>query len=345
MKRRRRPQFIALALLLSVATAAVVGEVVVRLSGATSSPRRHFRPGIYAADPTLGWALLPSYRGVHVEYAFEAPTSTNALGYRGPAWDEARAGAAMRVLALGDSCTFGRGVADDETYPARLEVALREAGHDAAVFNAGIPGHDTQQELEVLRRVAPLVKPTVVIVGWLPNDVIERSVDAIGALQVIDGQLVDDVERYQEWKAQIEGRGVNGSALYRFLRVRWKLLLAAAGDRRDDPRESRMSDEQLAYSHPALREIVETARGLGATPVVVLFPREEEVRPPLAESSHHDRMEALARGLGAEVVNLARVLRERPTDGFYLPRDAVHFTPAGYEAIAREVAAAAAFRR
>jgi lysophospholipase L1-like esterase len=332
-KRRRAFALVALGLGLVVALAA--GEVAVRVAGVTSSPRRHFRPGIYVADPDLGWALAPRYAGVHVEYAFEAPTTTNARGFRGPGeWETGRA---VRVLALGDSCTFGRGVADAETWPARLEARLRARGVDVAVFNAGVPGYDTVQELALLRRLGPELRPTHVIVGWLPNDVIEKSVDVRKTVQLLDGQLVDDVEQYREWKAQVEGGGLHGSALYRFLRVRTKLLKAALGSRRDGA-GGVITDEQLAYSQAPLRELIAEASALGAKPIVVLFPREEEVVPPLSDATHHDRMEAFARGLGAEVVNLApRWRAQLPAGTLYLPRDPVHLTPGGYDAVAAEV--------
>lgn len=335
MKQRRRA-FALLALGLGLLVALVAGEVAVRVAGVTSSPRRHFRPGIYVADPELGWALAPRYAGVHVEYAFEAPTTTNGRGFRGPGeWETSRA---VRVLALGDSCTFGRGVGDGETWPARLEARLRARGVDAAVWNAGVPGYDTVQELALLRRLGPELRPTHVVVGWLPNDVTERSVDARRSVQLLDGQLVDDVEQYREWKAQVEGGGLHGSALYRFLRVRTKLLKTALGARRGGP-HGVITDEQLRYSQEALRELVAVAGALGARVTVALFPREDEVVPPLSDVTHHERMEAFARALGADVVNLTSRWRAAPPAGaLYLPRDPVHLTPGGYDAVAELVA-------
>lgn len=332
----RRARLRAAAVATGLLAALLAGEVLVRLSGATSATRRHFRPGIYAPDPALGWVLRPSYDGVHVEYDREVPTTTNAHGARGPAWDAARAAARVRVLALGDSCTFGRGVPDGATWPARLEAHLRARGADAAVFNAGVEGYDTAQELEVLRRRAPLVRPTVVVVCWLSNDAHGRP-----PVQVFDGHLARDRAHFEDWLARTERRGVNRSALYRFLRVRWTLLEAGLGLRRDDPPDARISDAQLASSQTPLRAIVDETRALGATPLVVLLPREEELDDPRFDTSHHDRMQAFVEGLGVQVVNLARAWRDDPPHGpRFLPRDAIHLTPAGYDAVAGAVARA-----
>jgi lysophospholipase L1-like esterase len=339
--RRRHFGFALAALTVGVLVSLVVGEVAVRVLGVTGAPRRHFRPGIYAPDPELGWVLQPAYRGVHLEYDFEAPTTTNALGYRGPAWDATRSASTVRVLALGDSCTFGRGVGDADTWPARLEARLRAGGVDAAVYDAGVPGYDTVQEEVVLGRLLPVVRPTHVVVAWLPNDVLERSVDLRSRTQILDGQRVDDVERYQEWKARIEGRSISGSALYRFLRVQRRLLKRALAHRRGDWDRFGIRDEDLAYSQGPLERIAARARAVGARPILLLVPRQEEVEPPLSTSTHHARMAAFANQGDIDVVDLPAAWRAPgglPPGELYLPRDAVHFAPLGYEKIAEAVA-------
>jgi hypothetical protein len=72
---------------------------------------------------------------------------------------------AFRILVLGDSQTFGLGVAQHETFCARLAPRLEQrSGHEIAVFNAGVPSYGTYEELWKLDRVAPLVRPDLVLV-------------------------------------------------------------------------------------------------------------------------------------------------------------------------------------
>ncbi len=52
----------------------------------------------------------------------------------------APAGAATRIVALGDSLTAGYGLAAEEAFPARLQAWLRDHGVDAEVTNAGVSG-------------------------------------------------------------------------------------------------------------------------------------------------------------------------------------------------------------
>lgn len=51
--------------------------------------------------------------------------------------------APFRILALGDSITAGYGLAQPDSLPARLEAALRRAGHAVEVINGGVSGETT----------------------------------------------------------------------------------------------------------------------------------------------------------------------------------------------------------
>ncbi|MCP5367463.1 MAG: arylesterase [Hyphomicrobiales bacterium] len=55
----------------------------------------------------------------------------------------AAAAETRRILALGDSLTAGYGLPRAESFPARLEAALRAQGLDVVVVNAGVSGDTT----------------------------------------------------------------------------------------------------------------------------------------------------------------------------------------------------------
>lgn len=67
----------------------------------------------------------------------------------------------VRIVAVGDSITFGHGVNDDETYPHLLAQHL---GPGYEVINAGVPGEDSDQALmDLTERVLPLSPHLVVL--------------------------------------------------------------------------------------------------------------------------------------------------------------------------------------
>lgn len=74
----------------------------------------------------------------------------------------------IRVVAVGDSITFGHGVNDDETYPRLLGERL---GSNYEVINAGVPGEASDQALlELTERVLPL-QPRLVILCIGVNEI------------------------------------------------------------------------------------------------------------------------------------------------------------------------------
>ena len=91
----------------------------------TSLPLPEETFGIVVPDDDLFWRLKPN---LVLDYAGEAGgCRTNAQGLRsGPLGPKAPG--EFRILALGESTTFGVGVPDRLAYPQRLESLLRESG-------------------------------------------------------------------------------------------------------------------------------------------------------------------------------------------------------------------------
>ena len=78
--------------------------------------------------------------------------------------------AAETVIAvLGDSLAAGFGLATNEAFPARLEAALRNAGEDVRVINAGVSGDTSAGGLARLDWVVG-DQPNIVLVELGSND-------------------------------------------------------------------------------------------------------------------------------------------------------------------------------
>ena len=81
-------------------------------------------------------------------------------------------GAAVRIVALGDSITRGARprVTPQQTFPALTQAALRGAGVRAQVHNVGIGGERTDLALERLERDVISQRPDIVTVMYGTND-------------------------------------------------------------------------------------------------------------------------------------------------------------------------------
>ncbi|HJQ85549.1 MAG TPA: GDSL-type esterase/lipase family protein [Candidatus Binatia bacterium] len=281
--------------LAAVAFVLVTGEIAARIAGLETPA--YFGTGgesCIARSAALGVELRPRCTGSVAGTAFR----TNALGLRGA---DVPDDATLRILALGDSCTWGYRVAEEETYPAVLQRLLdeRAGARRYQVLNAGVPGWTSHQGLLYLEHNVTVLRPALVIAGFAFNDgfrmgdVEEELARARRLLPVL---RVDDVL-------------LDRSLLYRWTRLRLAGPLRATGVRRVAPEKYRANLERL----------VSVARDHGAHAALVDW-----------NLGYLREYRDVARAVGAEravplvVYEGARV-------------DAVHPTAAGYAALARRL--------
>ncbi len=155
--------------LLSIVLALAVCEGLLRVFGARVLPE----PDLYAADPDLGKRMRPGWEGDE----FEAPVKINSKGLRSPETPYEKPAGVYRILALGDSWTFGYRMHEPDAYPRQLERLLNERGAsrgDARRFeliNAGVVGYSTDQEAAYLRIEGWKYQPDLVLLNYYPvND-------------------------------------------------------------------------------------------------------------------------------------------------------------------------------
>lgn len=101
------------------------------------------------------------------EFTFTA--EINRMGFRDREFSPAK-GAGTRVLAIGDSFTYGWGVGAEQSWPKVLEVGLRERGRDVEVANLGQPGASPVVYAQTAAKAISLLKPDLVVVGITQGD-------------------------------------------------------------------------------------------------------------------------------------------------------------------------------
>lgn len=88
----------------------------------------------------------------------------------------------LRIVTVGDSLTYGAGIASEHTYSARLEYLLAQH-RPVEVLNLGVSGHQSADVLEKLKFYLPRLQPDVVVYGiclndFLPSGIGQYNVDA-----------------------------------------------------------------------------------------------------------------------------------------------------------------------
>jgi acyl-CoA thioesterase I len=81
----------------------------------------------------------------------------------------------LKIAVLGDSLAAGYGVKPDQSFPVRLEAALKAAGRNVTVLNQGVSGDTTAGGLDRLDWMLA-DKPDVVLVELGANDAL-RGID------------------------------------------------------------------------------------------------------------------------------------------------------------------------
>jgi lysophospholipase L1-like esterase len=266
----------------------------------------------------------------------------NTLGLRGPEIERTPPEGRTRILALGDSMTFGYYLEEDETWPMQFEARLRAAGRDVEVVNAGVGGWSIESETRFLEERALALEPDHVVLAFCNNDIIDLTQGA-----VYDGQKAS-VTRGRVFK-----RVLYTSALYELylrIQVAWKHWRTRAdGDYGHSLHGSGVAPEDadelwkryaewLDRMHGVLRE-----RGIPLTIVYVPdafdlvrgLPGEGRSRA-LVESEARLRAVAESRGI-AFVSPLADFERRPVTELYHLPIDG-HLSREGAARLANAVA-------
>lgn len=182
--------------------------------------------GLFSPDAGRSFKLTPGFRGAEVSDEFNVPIEINADGLRDRPFARPKPAGVLRILALGDSFTYGGGARAEDTYPKRLEARLnaRGDGRRWEVINAGVSGYGTFHEAKFLRDEGWSYEPDFVILQvFLNNDLAENLYPF--AREVRGGFLRFKSERPQPaWPERVKERLRRGSHLYRFVGDRWNLL-------------------------------------------------------------------------------------------------------------------------
>lgn len=111
---------------------------------------------------------------------FDFQVRVNNLGFRGKDFaPQKRKG--YRVVALGDSFTFGWGNPIQDTWPQILEHNLQKRGIEVEVANLGRPGLYPAHYAQIAEKAVPLLEPDLVVVAVTQGDDLAQTMAAAAA--------------------------------------------------------------------------------------------------------------------------------------------------------------------
>jgi hypothetical protein len=144
---------------------------------------------IYASHRNAGLIWGPYSLVEHATEEFSYQARINNLGFRDRDFPLRRSGA-MRVVAIGDSFTYGWGVNADDSWPKVMERELQRGGLEIEVANLGSPGAGPREYAALAERTIPLLKPDLIVVAVLQADDLFQAADSPAEQRAPAGQRV-----------------------------------------------------------------------------------------------------------------------------------------------------------
>ena len=260
----------------------------------------------------------------------------NSLGYRGHDVSLQKAAGELRVLAIGDSFTYGDFVDDELTLPAQLEKQLsRRCNRPVTVINAGVGGTTIDTHLEMMRR-GWMASPDIVLLTFSENDVTDLRDSAWV-------RLAANRRAKSRFPLSIAYPVLRHLAVWHFgleVRARIRARHAPPAPASASPGEERSEIDALRTEYRRLLlELAAEVHGRQATLVLAAFPSHWTVKG-VRSAEQLSWLEQTAAEAGISTVSLLRPLQAsgQPVESLYLlPHDG-HASPRGNEVAVGAVA-------
>ncbi len=294
------------------------------------------------------------------------PVAINSDGLRGREINTPKPPQTFRILAVGDSVTFGYGVREEDTYVKVLERRLNEGesgGRRFEVLNGGTLGGSLSDYLHFLNQKASALNADAILVNVILNDILvyseEGSIEETGAAW--HGERLP-------WQHKVSEFLLRRSHLYAFCYARLKSFLY--GSQILDINAVRglnfvtltppteYQSRAWESSFDMMSQIMAFCRQRGYRLAVVIFPMQMQLSPAelrFYREKYHLRLgdEALSgepqrrlrefiAAAGVPVVDLLPTYRSYSPEELYLrssmiPSDPIHPSVKGNQIAANEV--------
>lgn len=303
-------------------------------------PRLAEPPDVVTWDRRLGWRLRPNAEGY-----WGSPITINTRGLRGPEVAEQKNADELRLLFVGDSITFGYGVAYADSYVARVEEILdRElANRRVRGVSLAVVGYSTWQQRILLETKGLDFRPDLVVIAFCLNDVTEKY-----TLARYGGNMHDA-------ETEALGRHLRRSGLFRLGTMGFAHLRQARSLEAGEPMSGLgVMDLFLRPATPrverAWQETEEELRGMerlcrsnGIPLAMVCFPYDFQLLSNNPPPHPQSRLAAWSAAHSVPFLDLrpalTRAADTAAVTGRRVMMDACHPTALGHAAAAREIAA------
>lgn len=305
------------------------------------------------------WEFIPHAR--HDSY-IGVPVQINNVGLRGHDIAVPKPDGVYRIVALGDSITFGYGVPNEKTFPQDLERLLNQnlvTSVHYEVVNAGVPGTGLSYYEYFVRKRASHLNPDLILICMALNDITvyhpsstEPPVGDSSRVRKFNFYLLRHSQLYQLWYVKLK------SVLYGFGIL--DLRKEHAGDFLPIEPSSPLQACAWASTTANLDRIVKEVREQGLQAVLVLFPLELQISTETLNfynKSFHLNVDSIAlagnpqqillqyaHSHGVPMIDLLPAFRDSARNDLFLRNVSISFDPVHPSVAGDQIAAGAIFK-
>jgi hypothetical protein len=291
----------------------------------------------YLHDPEIGHRLRPN----HQAFTHDKSVTINSQGIRDAEYNNEPAEGVTRILALGDSQTFGNGITNEDSWPKQLEHELNAQSMTSGyeVLNGGLPASDTWQHEILMKRLMSVYHPDIVVLALYVNDIVSKSTSVMN----LQGDDADSIERRLIYLLKRSALLLSMRTAYDAIRQSsfppdgfrlWNALLGGESNPEIDRRWEQVEHSLLVMKETAARNDV----GF----LVVSLPRRDQVDGRLPAGKYNARLSSVMGRTGVNYINLLGPLQQayrKHGKALFIPWDG-HNTAIANHVIAEEISAA-----
>lgn len=295
----------------------------------------------YEKDPLIPFKPKPDTRvsGRSSSGEFDFDYRHNSFGFRDVEHTIEKPEGVFRILALGDSFTYGVGASFENTYLYRLEKMLNERSGNhpkVEIIKGGIPSYYPEPERLLLQYYGLRYKPDLIIVGFLPNDVgdtyMGRDWLTVGTDSYLKTRFGESLGEFGTWlyinshAARIVLLKIAYLKTVRERMPQWPEIYRGAGFHEGEWRKVEGEFERMN----------EIARGVGAGIVLVHIPQKMSYMTDVADYPAR-RLSAWGEGHEVAFIDVLPAMRKASERRItYWEKDG-HCAPDGYRVIAETI--------
>lgn len=299
----------------------LVFEAAVRISGWPVPTKKDYPEGMTIYNESRGYALNPGFQGTFPNS--NVSISINSKGLRDGEHNYEKQEGKFRILALGDSVTFGSGVPHEYIYHSVIEKNLIEKGYDVEVLNAGVGGYEFSQQKTYYLEEGYKYNPDIVIFGVVLNDLGKPDL----------GQIKSNFEKYNHetpYDSPLRSaiKKTCNSCVFVYS------IMFNFNKRYADVIYGFWEDEEIREDYfSQLEELDSTFSGRGSEMVLVVFPYTWQFSEFNDEYSKgllpQEKLKEFGEQNGIEVIDLYPVLNREDYFEYFIPYDNLHLNEEG----------------